>query len=308
MRSRTVALGMVATTALVGVTALPSAGQAADQEVVEVSGGAYGAFVEVRSDLLAPPSPPAIQALVEAAADEEAEDAAAALATTDLDALAGAPAEAVVADAGPVPEVVLSPEGGGPFTDSVASVDVDGLPVATVGEVETEGALGPEGFARSAASLAEVDVLGLFGAELVETECSADLEGVSGSTALTGAGGIISGAFPDDPAPNTPSPFNLDVTFPIDADGTTLTAQYVTLLNEQVEDAASITVNGMHSFLSLRIDPEGPGVGDPELVLFELESIFSQSRCGVVAADIEAPPGEPTPPVGPVPATPTFTG
>jgi hypothetical protein len=297
-----VAGGMAATLAATAAVTMPSAGQAAPEEVGEVSGGAYAAFVEVRSDLLVLPSPSAIQAMVQAAADEEPRQAAAALADTDLEAVASAPSEAVLAGVGPVPEVVLPPTGGGPFTDDVASVDVDGLPVASVGEVETEGAIGAGGFARSAATLADLDVLGLFGADLVETTCAADLDGVSGTTALTGAGGIVSGAFPDDPAPNTLSPFNIDITIPILPDGTTLTAVYRTILNEQVTTPDSITVNGMHTLLSLRADPEGPDAGDPELVLIELESIFSQASCGAVAAEVVEPP------TGPVPATPSFTG
>jgi hypothetical protein len=295
---------------LVGAAALPSSGQAGEQEVVEVSGGAYGAFVEVSSDLLVPPSPPAINDIIEAAANEQADQAATALESTDLTALApGAPAEAVLADAGPVPVVTLPADGGGPFTDSAMTVDVDGLTVAGAGEVSTEGALGTSGFATSSASLAEINVLSLYGAETVETECNADLSGVSGSTTLTNAGGIISGAFPDEPAPNTLSPFTLDTTFPIDIDGTTLTVQYQTVLNEQTTTADSITVNGMHTLLSIRVDPEGASAGDPELVVFELESTFGQSECGAVAADVVVPPTtEPPTGAGPVTATPPFTG
>ena len=294
-----------------GVTAAPSGGQAPATEVVEVSGGAFGAFAEVRSDLLGPvplPSPVVLEALIDAAEAGDAPAAEAALADVGVDdptaVEAGPSTEAVLAGAGPVPEVILPAEGGGPFSDSVATIDLDGSPIADFTEVETEGALGPDGFASALSTVAQADLLGLLGGELVSTDCIADLDGAVGSTELVDAGGIISGPFDPSPAPNTPAAFSLDVTFPVDADGTTLTIEYFTILNEQIDDGVELTVNGMHTLLSVRVDPEGPGVGDDELIVFELESIFAQSRCGVVGADVEVVP----PPTGPIPAAPTFAG
>jgi hypothetical protein len=287
--------------------ALPSGAQVTT-EVSEVSGGAFGAVAEIRSDLVVLPAPSTIEALVQAAYDEDAAAATTALAETDLQE---APGEGgtVVISAGPAPEVELPAEGGGPFTDSLATFEVDGGQIAGLAEVSTEGELGTSGFAASSATLAELDVLGILGAELVSTECSADLDETVGSTSLLNAGGIISGAFPDDPAPNTPSPFNTNTTIPVGIDGTTITVEYQTTLNEQVSDGTELIVNGLHVFLSIRVDPEGAGVGDPELVLLEVEGIASQSRCGVVEADIPPDPGpvDPTP-SGPVPGSPSFAG
>jgi hypothetical protein len=309
VRKRLLFLSLAAAVLAVAVAATPSGGQAPTPVVEEVSGGAYGIFGEARSDLLVPPSPPAIRALVQAAADEDAAAASAGLTSVGADpaaASASVAPEAVVADVGPIPEVTLPPEGGGPISDSASSIDFDGVLVGDSADVTTEGALGPDGFAAATAALSDYDLLGLLGGGAILTECLADLDGTAGTTELIDAGGIISGPFETNPAPNTPSPFNVDITFPVDADGTTLTVQYLTTLNEQITNGTELTVNGLHTFLSVRVDPEGPGVGDAELVIFEIEAIASQSRCGVVEGVVD--PIDPVDPVGPIPGDPSFAG
>jgi hypothetical protein len=286
----------------IAVAVAPSSGQAT-QEVDAVIGGAAGSYARVESDLITRPSAAAVNDLIEAAVAEDAAAAADAVATTSLGA-AGAPTAEAVIEVGPEPRVTLPAEGGS-VADSTATFEIDGLPVAGVADVAANGDLGPTGSVDASATVADVDLF-LLGADLVDTSCAADLDGRTGATTLENAGGIISGPFPTDPDPNTLSPFTIDATFPIDIDGTTLTVQYQTVLNEQIDDGVTLSVNGMHPFLSIRVDPEGPNTGDPELTLFELDAIFGQVTCGVVPADVLVP--EPPTPVGPVPATPTFTG
>lgn len=297
------------------VSVVSTAGAAppgSNSTVVSVSGGAYGAWAEVRSDI---PDLDTLDvpALLEAAAAEDEDAAAAALESAGIDPAApqesaaeATGAEAVLFSNGPTPEVVLPPGGGGPFTDSLADFDVDGEILTGLLEVLTEGAVGPDGFAHSDATVAELDVFELLFADLIATSCDADLGGTTGATTLINAGGIISGPFPENPAPNTPSPFNIDVTFPV-SPGVTLTVQYLTLLNEQFTNGNELTVNGMHTTLEILLDVEGEGTFE----LLGVEGIMSQSRCGVVPGQLPAPVGPlgPAPTSGgPVAASPTFTG
>ena len=118
-----------------------------------------------------------------------------------------------VAQVGPIETVItpvnLPPTGGGPFTDSLASfseptltLEADALSTSTEG-----GNLGThQGFATSSAELANLRFSEILGADAVQTECTANGDGATGSTTLANAvvnvGGVGT-AIEASPAPNT---------------------------------------------------------------------------------------------------------
>ena len=217
---------------------------------------------------------------------------------------------------GPTPSVTLPPEGG-VVTDSIANLEEFSQPsqlvVLTAALVETsaEGALGPDGFATAETTVAdlvlanvEVEAVGVLQeleeedilvAEAITATCSADLDGVSGSTTLVHAaalGGLFEGgiAFEEEPAPNT------TVALPSIDPPLALTGAIT--LNRQVQNA-----DGSLSVTALVIDIELQLFDDEELVFSQRLTVeIGPATCGVVEGE------EPPPAPQPVAAQPRFTG
>ena len=118
-----------------------------------------------------------------------------------------------ITDQGPLETVIapvnLPPAGGGPFTDAVAvysepllTLDAASLATSTQGGNLASHA----GFATSSAELANLIFDEFLTADAVQTTCTANGDGSSGSTTLTG--GVVNdgggdAALPAGPAPNT---------------------------------------------------------------------------------------------------------
>lgn len=87
---------------------------------------------------------------------------------------------------GPVPNVILPPTGGGPFTKHVSSVGTAGILTIGSANVSTQGALGAGGSVQSSASLANIAV---FGGEAavgsISSRCTSTQSGSTGSSAIT---------------------------------------------------------------------------------------------------------------------------
>lgn len=219
---------------------------------------------------------------------------------------------------GPTPSVTLPPEGG-VVTDSIANVEEFSQPlqvvVLTAALVETsaEGALGPDGFATAETTVAdlalenvpenvpdmeeEVGVLQEEGdilvAEAITATCSADLDGVSGSTTLVNAtvlGGELGIALEEEPAPNT--------TVALPSVDPPLVFTGAITLNRQVQNT-----DGSLSVTALVIDIELQQFDGEELVSSERLTVeIGPATCGVVEGE-EVPPAP-----QPVAAEPRFTG
>lgn len=268
---RLVATGALSALALAGI---PSAG-AQTPTVTEVIGAADGLFVDV--DVADVPVP------------------AAPLGQGDVGALA-------TLTFGPEPSVVLPPEGGSvseevlDLDESVAGVIGVGV-TASVLRTSAEGALGPDGFATAETTVADLtlteEVLGpiaqqvgdFITAEAVTATCSADLDGVTGSTTLVNAT-VLGETLEAEPEPNT----EITILDP-ETTGATVT------LNQQVENP-----DGSLSVTALVID----------VVVEEVFTATVQvgpATCGVVEGllPVEVPAEEVTP-AQPVPAQVTFTG
>jgi hypothetical protein len=189
---------------------------------------------------------------------------------------------------GPEPSVTLPPEGGS-VSDEVADVS---FPAAfdlraELVAVAAEGEVGPDGFATAEVTVAELSDIGGPIAEAITGTCSADLDGVTGSSTLVGlelGGEDLSG----EPEPNTS--FG-----PITVDGWVLSGT----LNQQVENPdGSLSVTPLvYEIVEGEGEPNGPEPG--ELIL-ELE--IGPVTCGVVEGEPEPEPAEP------VVVTPVFTG
>ena len=285
--------------------ALPVAGQEATDatdepqgievpglEVSAVSGNAFGGEVEFR---IAGEAVPAMSLDVKALTDAiTSGDGAAMHALLESAGITGSVDAAAFFEeqdeVGPDPEVELPPEGGGPLKDSEGSLKltIEGstFPVAEDLEVETEGATGSTGFARSEATAENVDAL-IAVADKIDTECSADLTGIRGSTR------IEDGEFEDfDDFDGTGPPTIRDIPEHPDANevltdedlefdngsGEHVRFKVFIVVNEQDEDANALTVTG----LRVRVDVEVRDTSDPTLpVVFseDLEASFAQSHC-----------------------------
>ena len=276
-----IATGAALAIGLVTAGALPSASQESPpQHVVSVSGGAFG-----------------IQASVEGTdfADEQTASALEeAAASSDLPVLLGGTFSDSV---GPVPEVTLPPTGGGPFTDTLASVALmfpEGeVTIAGPLDVSTQGALGPDGFVLSSALVEEVnqaEVTGLiFAAGSIEATCDASLAfGASGSTRIVDGLTILE-PLPEDPAPNTVA---IDEESVINVGAGVLTTRIFLILNEQTVGPNDITVTGARLEFFQSFEPETGG----ETTSLTFDETVAQARCGVVGAPV------------PVVVEPTFTG
>jgi hypothetical protein len=286
--ARTLAAVLVAG-GLVAATAAPSGGQT--REVVEVRGDAYGLFVEVETDIDGGGELP-LGALIDAAndGDQARIESLLADAGVDLDAVASAPnPEGTVSlTFGPTPEVTLPPDGGS-FSDSLADINLLDLLLVGIAEVSTEGALGPDGFAESDATLTRFSLAEIFGIEVLNANCNADLEGVSGGTDILDGDSIV-GPLPETPDPN-------EVFFEDSGTIGPFAFEILAVLNEQEADADDISVNGLHLSASLSFLP--PKGGDP-ILLIGADLIASHVSCGVTAVEIPPPP--------PVRVEPTFAG
>jgi len=181
---------------------------------------------------------------------------------------------------GPEPFVELAPDASNsPQADSLLSLNLSDIIVSDTLNAETSGALGPEGFVESSSSVEDF-FFGAFetaflSADVIESSCRADLEGVTGTTNLAEASAVDGTlAIPVSPAPNTV----------IDSPDPALTLT----LNRQVENA-----DGSLEVTALVLEIETQGIsGTIEL---------AQSVCGVVGETEVVPPG-------PVAAEPVFTG
>lgn len=208
---------------------------------------------------------------------------------------------------GPVSPVELPGNGGGPFTESVAQVDILGIVTTGLLESSTEGGdLGShQGFATSSATVADPTVLGalagllggpLLTADAIEARCISNGDGSTGETTLANATLAGFGILDVSPAPNT----TLNVLGLVTV---TLNEQIVTNVPGQ---ETTITVNAVH--ISVNV-----------LGLVSGDVIISQARCGAFGPDVlnPEPPGPPGPPGGPngpggpatpIAAAPRFTG
>jgi hypothetical protein len=211
---------------------------------------------------------------------------------------------------GPISPVELPSNGGGPFTESVASVDVLGIVTTGLLETTTEGGnLGShQGFATSEAIVADPTVLGalsgllggspLLTADAIEARCISNGDGSTGETTLANASLAGFGILDINPAPNT----TLDVLGLVTV---TLNEQIVTNVPGQ---ETTITVNAVH--ISVNV-----------LGLISGDVIISQARCGAFGPDVLIPPEPPTTtttgpggpggpggPATPIAAAPRFTG
>ena len=277
--ARAAVLGAAATL-VVGISAIPSGSQTtptAGTSVVAVSGHATGVFVDF-------------------AVDPEVVD----LSTTDfltpsVDVAAASGDVSAAAfehfTAGPAPTVTLPPEGGGPFTDSLPSLDIelpgeDPLQVSGAVNVSTEGALGAAGRAASTARVEDFgdeggSALGM-SAELVDVACSSDLTaGPVGTTHIADGLLILDEGSPDpipeDPAPNT---VLVDETrdIPGEQPDELIRIQIRIVANEQTVGANDITVRGLHLTATFSLVE----VGGPEIVFETVEEIIGETACGVV--------------------------
>lgn len=175
--------------------------------------------------------------------------------------------------------MTLPATGGGPFSDSLITVDAPGVVTTGVLNVSTQGArLGEHaGNAQSSAQVAGVAALvDVLTADLVTSSCTSNGDGSSATTTLANANVSGIGAIGANPAPNTV------ITV---ADVATIT------FNEQTRSdvpgqQTSITVNAIHVRLNALV-----GTGD---------IVIAQSQCSAIGPDVLAP--APVPPVTTPPA------
>lgn len=177
---------------------------------------------------------------------------------------------AVTSGPTPVVELPANGEGGGPFTDNLAEVDLPDVLLAQVLQVSTEGALGPAGFVESSADVANVRIgpadAPVVEATAVHSECRADSLGSTGtaslaSLAIGGEGGAL------EPPPNT--------VIPIPGGEVRLNEQITTSERGAEEGNTSIIVNAIHV------------VFDNPLITGDV--IISQSRCEVQGPNVVIP-------------------
>jgi hypothetical protein len=169
---------------------------------------------------------------------------------------------------GPTPTVALPSGGGGPITNSLASVNVPGYLSTGVLSVATQGSLGSNGAAQSNASVLNV-LLGQNGgiasASAVSSSCQSDANGSVG-TSLTQFSVLGQPPVNVSPSPNTQVPIPLIGTL---------------IENEQIVNDSSghaeITVNALHLVLNGLL-----GTGDV---------IVSQSHCVAAGPDVLIPIG-----------------
>ncbi len=179
------------------------------------------------------------------------------------------------ASVGPDPTVTLPAAGGGPRTDSTASATVPGLLTTGVLSVRTEGdtVVSHTRSAHSSATVTNLNLLsGTATASLIESQCTSDGDGSTGSTTLAGLGGRFA-ALSASPAPNTV---------------VILAGVGSVVLNEQVEtntagSTTSIVVNALH----IELDIIGPLPGPSDDITGDI--IIALSRCRANGPDVLNP-------------------
>lgn len=188
-------------------------------------------------------------------------------------------------DSGPVPVVTLPPEGSStPITasDSGGESARQGPAIvveATAMTVSTEGTTGVGGSVTSTASVvfgeAEDERIDPFSADEVRSTCRASESEVTGAAALTNASLVTSTDLEGEPVeiidlPENPAP-NTMLSGTNDALGDT----FRIVLNEQVRDGDTLTVNAVHVFLGQNAQ------GESVEAVARGEAILGQSVCGV---------------------------
>lgn len=190
-------------------------------------------------------------------------------------------------ETGPLPVVTLPPDGS---TTPITETDADGesarhgpaiVVQATEMTVSTEGTTGPDGSVASSVSVAfggGDERVSPFSADEVRSTCTASESAVTGSTTLDNASLVTSTDLDGQPAdivdlPAAPAP---DTTFggTIDDVGDT----FRIVLNEQIREGDTITVNAVHLYLGQNED------GEPVEGVAEGEAIIGQSVCGITAS------------------------
>ena len=160
-------------------------------------------------------------------------------------------------EVGPDPEVELPATGGGPIKDSedVLKVTLSGsdgsrsFPVATDLGVVTEGWPGDTGWARTEAKAEEVVGFNTR-TDTIDSECRADLSGVTGSTDIQD-GQYLDENFDIKDMPEHPDAndelVDLDQEFHFTINGQPATErlEYSVVVNKQDKDESSITVTGL---------------------------------------------------------------
>lgn len=188
------------------------------------------------------------------------------------------------AESGPAPVVTLPAEGSAePITETAADEESvqygPAIIVQSTGvTVSTEGTTGPDGSVTSSAELEfdedREEQVDPFKADSLASTCTAAESGTTGSVSLTG-GTLVTSTDPDTEEPletvdlpAEPEP-NTSFTGTIDHVGDT----FRLVLNEQIEEGDTLTVNAVHLYLG----EDGDGVAQGDAVL-------GQSVCGVSAS------------------------
>ena len=188
-------------------------------------------------------------------------------------------------DSGPLPVVTLPPEGSStPITES----DPDGAAArqgpaivvqATAMTVSTEGTTGVGGSVTSSASVVfgetEEDRIDPFSADEVRSTCTASESEVTGAATLDNASLVTSTDLEGEPVeiidlPENPAP-NTTLSGTDDAVGAT----FRIVLNEQIREGDTLTVNAVHVFLGQ--NAQGASVD----AVARGDAIVGQSVCGV---------------------------
>ncbi|MGH9026617.1 MAG: hypothetical protein ACRDWD_10980 [Acidimicrobiia bacterium] len=289
---RALALAAVATGAVVAGAIPGDSQETAGFSATQVGGSAFGVQADVTRGFFDEGGAMLdVEGLLDATRNGDREAAEQILSDAGVDVNASAPQGAAVsASVGPVPTVTLPPEGGGPFTDSVPGVDLAVGPVSieiSGGiDVLTEGAIGRGGFSTSSSRVTsfnpgEFKTL-LFAADLLETECSADIaSGPRGSTRFT-AGESLDGDIPDLPAPNT---VLLDESKEVSSGGGSILIDLFLVANEQTLTPNSITVSGARGAALIELRDAQDNV----IATISLNEVVSQSHCDIVLAPVVEP-------------------
>lgn len=267
---------------------------AAGTEVVKVSGEAFGTDSEFSAQIIPSDGFAAALQANEPTAGASSYQAEAAAALAQVNAAAGVPTVTFHDEVSEEPRVELPDQGGGPLkdTEETTTIKLFGEPVRLFSRsaVETEGAVGADGSAESSAHASHLGDQSFI--DEIDSECRADRRDVDGSTELESS--LFPDVFPKHPKPNTVVTDENTV----DTDPTTgVTTRFHLrqVLNEQDEDAHSITVTGYHEHVDIEVID--PAVG-PDPVEFEhFDARIAQSHCDIA-------PGA----VTPVVVEPTFTG
>jgi hypothetical protein len=212
-------------------------------------------------------------------------------------------------EAGPVPEVEIPWQGGGPVVEEEddCTLSLFGfihIPLARDLRVESEGLIGPAGYAHSESE--SHDNLGLiyFDNEKIDTECLATLEDIDAKTDIDGGrfvdlvnlgGGQVDAIVKDLPEDPDENEELVDFEFqsgslqdlPLIDIGLSLTA------NEQEETDKSVTVTGLHSELEVHLVLNGPLEGRDLLTIdLTAEGIRDESHCDIHPVQVATPPAE----------------